>query len=424
MKADKATSPRSTREGSTLMVTIAITALLGTALATYLTMVTNQNQMVMRSQTWNRCMPILEAGIEEALTHCERNYQTNMISNGWELYNGAYIKSNTLLDGFYLVAISQSIPYQIIASGYSPMPGSSDLVSRKVRVTTKPLGVFAGSLVVRNTINLNGNNIRTDSFDSTDPDKSTGGLYDPAKAGDKGDIGCVGGLVDSVSIGNADVWGHVITGATGKVRVGANGSVGSKGWHQAGQTGIQPGWWLNDMNINFPVVEAPFVSAAPPVAGDYNGETYNYVLSDGNYELGSLSGNVAVTGNVTLYVKGDVAFGGDEKLLIAPGAHLKLYVAGAKTKITSVVNQTGLAEAMSYFGLPSNKEVTLTGNSVMTAAIYAPDASITISGGVAVNGSVVGADATLNGNSAFHFDESLARLGPRRAIAVASWNEL
>jgi hypothetical protein len=415
---------RSTEKGSTLMVTIAVTALLGAALATYLTMVTNQNQMVMRSQIWNRCMPILEAGIEEALTHCERNYQTNMVSNGWTLYSGAYIKSNAIIDGYYLVAISQTVPYQIVSSGYSPMPGSSTLVSRKVRVTTAPLGVFSGSLIVRNTIDLNGNNVRTDSFDSADPTKSTAGLYDPAKAGDKGDIGCVGGLVDIVDVGNADVWGHVLTGPLGQVRVGSNGAVGSKAWNQGGNKGVQTGWWQNDMNINFPAVELPFVSAAPPVAGDYNGETYDYLLSDGNYELGSLAGNVVVTGDVSLYVTGDVDFGGDDKLVVAPGANLKLYVAGAKAHISSVVNETGLAESFTYFGLPSNQQVIMGGGGKMVGSIYAPHASITMNGGVDFYGSVVGLDATLTGHSAFHYDEALGRVGPRRAFAIASWNEL
>jgi len=34
----------------------------------YLTLVANQNRRTYHSQTWTTCIPVLEAGIEEALT--------------------------------------------------------------------------------------------------------------------------------------------------------------------------------------------------------------------------------------------------------------------------------------------------------------------------------------------------------------------
>src|SRR6266566_2224273 len=91
-----------------------------------------------------------------------------------------------------LATICTNLSYVINSTGYYPMPVTSTYVSRTVQVTTQNKGVFAGAVLVRNTIDMNGNNVLTDSFDSTNPAKSTAGKYDPAKAGDKGDIGTGG----------------------------------------------------------------------------------------------------------------------------------------------------------------------------------------------------------------------------------------
>jgi hypothetical protein len=80
-------------------------------------MTMNQNQMTARSQVWNQCIPILEAGIEEALTHCNLNYETNMLSNGWQDLYGQYAKTNWVGKslglskemGYYEVAISKTV---------------------------------------------------------------------------------------------------------------------------------------------------------------------------------------------------------------------------------------------------------------------------------------------------------------------------
>src|SRR5256885_4767257 len=85
--------------GNTLMVALFSMLIIGVALVTYLQLGTNANQLVVRSQVWNACMPMLEAGIEEALEHCSYN-STNLASNGWDLRGTRYYKTNTLGDGY------------------------------------------------------------------------------------------------------------------------------------------------------------------------------------------------------------------------------------------------------------------------------------------------------------------------------------
>jgi hypothetical protein len=68
-------------------------------------------------------------------------------------------------------------------------------------------------------LNLNNQNIVIDSYDSSDPAKSTNGLYDPAKRQQNGDIATDGNVLQA---GNAHIYGDVSTNsgtATGTVNV-------------------------------------------------------------------------------------------------------------------------------------------------------------------------------------------------------------
>src|SRR5262249_62152418 len=134
----------------------------------------------------------------EALAHCNADYETNMTKNGWTLSGSRYALTNWLEDSYYEVTISTNLPYEIISKGYCPMGGGAAYVSRTVRVMTKTRGLFTSAIIFMDSLDMNGNNVLTDSYDSTDPAKSTLGAYDPLKAGDKGDVSFMGGLADTL----------------------------------------------------------------------------------------------------------------------------------------------------------------------------------------------------------------------------------
>ena len=60
---------RANRAGSILMVTVWLSFIIGIALVACLSLVNSQSQSVARSQVWNTCIPVVEAGIEEAMAH-------------------------------------------------------------------------------------------------------------------------------------------------------------------------------------------------------------------------------------------------------------------------------------------------------------------------------------------------------------------
>src|SRR3954466_13023751 len=82
--------------GNVLFSVIAISGIIGLALATNLTLVSNQNRAVVRSQTWNASLAVAEAGVEESLTHLYNDYATNMTANGWTSSASIYFKSNAV----------------------------------------------------------------------------------------------------------------------------------------------------------------------------------------------------------------------------------------------------------------------------------------------------------------------------------------
>jgi hypothetical protein len=137
-----------------------------------------------------------------------------------------------------------------------------------------------------------------------------------------------------------------------------------------------------------------------------------------------------VTGtNVVLYITGSFDMTGQSELYIAPGASLSVYVGGdMNLSGNGVFNYTMDASHLLFFGLPTSKNIAISGNATFTGVIYAPQANVTLNGGgnntYDVVGAIVANTATLHGHFNFHYDEALGRARIISKYAVASWREL
>ena len=437
-------------------MTLVIALTLGFLLASYLHLVSQQNLSVMRSLAWNSAVGICESGVEEALTHLHYRGITNLLTDGWtkrEETNGVFYDKTRNLGGgcSYDVSIRAVQRPEITSTGHVPAPMSpssplaaifgqaysespsqaAGIISRSVKVTAARYALFAKGLVAKGQINLNGNNIKSDSFDSSDTNYSTAGMYDPAKNKDNGDVATNSGLTNSLSVGNADIMGHVSTGPGGSVAIGNNGSVGSKAWVEGGNTDIEPGYASDDMNVQFMDVTLPAVTWTSMTSGNYDvgGTTYNYILSSGNWRISSFSGKVLVTGNATVHVTDSYSFTGNDIVQIAAGANLTVYNGASSAKIggNGVVNP-GSALNFSYKGLPGNTSIAYSGNAAFTGTIYAPDADFSLGGGGNNNYDFVGASisksVTMNGHFNFHYDEFLSKQPDDADYIVETWHEM
>jgi hypothetical protein len=425
-------------QGSVLLVTMAVTLLLGLGLASYLSLMRWQRVSVVRSQAWNAAMGLAEAGVDEALAQLNPSallFNTNIDrgANGWVLEaDGMYhAPRRTLADGYYDVVITSDTLPTIYSTGYVTIPTLSATLSRAVRVDTTTSFVFAGGITARTDVDLKGNGITTDSFDSMDPLHSTNGLYYAPWRKANGDVAATEGMIN---VQNANIMGTLYTAPEWSYTIGAGGTVGDLGWVLGGSLGVEPGHYKNDFNMNFPDVLPPYPTGLPPMGMAINGTNYTWVLGNANYMYSDPKGisfktgdSILVVGKATVYVTGDFSMQGGSSIIIAKGATLTLYVGGANTTVATLNNQGNCAN-FNYFGLPSNTSITLAGNSEFLGSIYAPEANLDMSGGgndtLDYQGACVINTLGMNGHFNLHFDENLKRKGPVRGYQVISWREL
>ena len=276
---------RTRQQGASLVTVLIMCGILSMSIVGYLLLITQQSRLSTRSQTWNMAIAVSEAGVEEGLEHLNSN-SADLSADNWDVDGAIYSRTRTFADGNrYTVTIDNTQPISpiitsrafISTSGFAQNTpqafvaavgitlGGSQPLTRAVRVTTSRSGLFLASMVAKKTVDLNGNGVLTDSFDSTLPALSTNGHYDPAKVGDKGDVASNAGIIGVVSVQNANIYGHVHTGPGGTATIGAQGAVGSHAWQNAGNKGIQPGWATEDSNFTFPDTTAPYSTGLPPL---------------------------------------------------------------------------------------------------------------------------------------------------------------
>jgi hypothetical protein len=196
--------------------------------------------------------------------------------------------------------------------------------------------------------------------------------------------------------------------------------------------------------VDFPPVTPPSTTSSVTY-GNYNvaGTNYNFVLGSGSFEVigtKGLTGNVLVKGNAILYVPygSSLSFSGNEKIVIAPGGTLKLYVgctsaswsgdAGIDNQnLTDPATKDIGSTHFQYYGLPTNTELIMSGNTDFNGVIYAPAANLQLGGGgnehYDLVGSTVSKTVTMNGHMNFHYDEALKDWGPDLGYVVTAWNE-
>lgn len=431
--------------GSVLAVTLLTSAILVILIGSYLRLIRTQHLSVGRAQAWNSAIGLAEAGVEEAMAHLNSGISTNNLGvNSWQsLGNGKWGKQGYLGSGYYSVtiqtqpAVTNTCPV-VTATGYVSGPISTTALARTVQVKTKPkpLNYIPGALVVMTTAQFNGQGISTDSFDSSNTNYSTGGLYDPKKALDHGDVVSLSPTPNTIAVDNGQVKGSVHVTLGGTATVGSNGSVGDHDWVNNSTSGIQEGHLLEDVNYDPPPpVVLPQFSWTAPKEGKYKikGQTYEYSLDNSaTWKLSALKGNgVYISAkNVVLYVSDDISQSGTSVIYIAPDASLTLYVGAARASFggQGIVNSSGRAESFTYYGLPTNTKLDFGANASFVGNIYAPQAAFSLGGGGANTYDFIGSalvnSATMNGHYHFHFDEGLNVVPAKTGYVAISWDEL
>lgn len=275
--------------GSALLVVIILGGIICLFVMYYLSLIQQQNTLSVRSQAWNIAIAVSEAGIEEGLQALNSDLNLST-SDGWYPDGtGMYCRTNqdTALGGnWYTIAVRKDYPiafqHEVTCRAYVTLPALAvntpsvyfaaygvdlgpGVISRAVRVRCHGNPLFLAAMVAKHKIDLKGNGVLTDSFDSESLWKSYFGQYDATKftPGDKGDIASNDGVIGTISVQNAKIYGKAHVGAEGSVDILKLGLVGTHAWASQGNTGFQDGYVLQDANFTFPETSLPYSSGLP-----------------------------------------------------------------------------------------------------------------------------------------------------------------
>ena len=413
--------------GSTLAISLVLTAIVGTVLGSYLVLIGQRSHISARSQSWNSTIAVLEGGIEEAFTHLKVN-GTNLATDGWNsaVINGKPVFNkrrdfNTNSYCYVTISNAQAAPV-IYSAGYVRAPRKqSEYIARMVRVTTvmPSSSPFTKAIFATAT---NGTAIQLSGSAFVDSFNSALGPYGPSNHSTNGSIATnskQGGNNYAIKIGTGYVYGSAGTGPGGTVFVDYN---------KGGLTG----GIASDINVASPTNSVPTGKTWSTITGTAG----TFTLGDGYYRTGTGkalnigSGSyIKVTGNATLWLERDLQVGGQLPdagyIQIAPGASLTVYSQTKTVQIggQGVVNENGSAANFSYYGLPNAGSFDYSGNSIFLGTINAPQSSVQLTGDSDFCGAIICKTFISSGNGNVHYDEGLQG-GGGGTWTIASWREL
>ena len=478
---------RAHQSGSTLAMALITIAILAFAAASVFYYITNRSQTSANAGSWQEALVVAESGTDMAMsalnasvknpgtawtawtpsdaTTFPKTYTGVLPAHAGEGNNKMYVSlkiDNTIKDG------SGQVWYRIRSSGSTEVPGPKRVgyapsqlsasgkkshgnflrkiaykndatggvlhlpqTTRTVEMIAQPVSarVFSKALVVQKSITLAGSS-STDSFDSTDPSKSTNGQYDPSKRQMHGDVASnsSGNISD---LGNNDVYGN----ASSNAGVLQN----TKNVH---------GTVYNNYSTTVAPVAEPTFAYYTPGPGTISNLAAPLTLLAGtqaaptNYKVSAidLSGSSkqliiapVVAGQesyVNIWVTGDITMGGSGFIQQMPGVHVTVYVNG-NVNITgsSFDNENGRAAYLTINGITpadgSTRTFTVTGNGTFIGVVNAPSYALTIWGSGDFMGALVMLSANLGGSAGYHYDESLGSVtsSNNSGYKMASWIE-
>ncbi len=281
-----------------------------------------------------------------------------------------------------------------------------------ITVTFTPAGgIFNYGIFSQNGVTLSGNGY-TDSYDSSV------GPWALATHHTNGDVGTNASGAGVIRLsGNARIYGNA------QVGVGGDASTGITTSGNAAVLG-------QELVASSPKDMTPVADPGGGTAATLNlSSNDSQTISSGAYRLPSisLSGNATgnISGNVTLYVTGNISISGNATLNVLAGGSLTIYASGTVSiSGNGITNNTLLPKNLIIYGTSTCSSVSISGNGNLYGAIYAPNANASITGNGNIYGSIVNSSMTDSGNGSIHYDEALQNVGTSSSLRLLSWRQL
>jgi hypothetical protein len=437
--------PSHLRRGSVLIIAMLAAALIAFVLGGYLNLGLSSAHFANRTFYSNASFNLAEAGGEEAiwsfnqLVNNGTDGWTSWSNNGsdaWQKFDGFTFGANTT--GWVKVYVAN---YHPPAGNVSPKvialasvnPANDAPIVKMIELTLGRRSHFASGLVAQDSITFNGNNASLDSWNS-DPDNNPATPpvpYSAAVRDDHGSMASASVQNSAALVNQADIWGYVATGGA-QPQVGANGSI--RGATTPAGVRIDANRISTDFSINLDPVTAPTGGTTiDPITATTTLGTLGAATSWSCSNI-ALSGSQVLTilGQVTLVLtagSGSQALSlvGNATIHIPAGSSLKLYAGGdLKVAGNGLGNDNVQPITCQFWGTnptAAGQTIELAGNGALVSVVYAPNATVKLNGNGDMMGSVIAYDIVIEGNAAYHYDESLALYGDA-SFGVTQWREI
>ncbi|HUK82276.1 MAG TPA: hypothetical protein VLZ12_06545 [Verrucomicrobiae bacterium] len=440
--------------GSVLLSAAVCASVLAIVIAGVLAYLSNEYNLNNRTHSWNQAFHLAESAAEIGIA--EYNYQYSLggsgvgfqSANGWSGGSGTYAKTISNLTDTSGKSVGTM---KVTATGVgTPSPqfrgegtvtssnyGGQSL-SRAVSISlASNSSLFPYGLVSKTSISL-ANVFTIDSYDSSDPAKSTNGQYDSSKKQANGNIATLATGSSAVSLANsADIYGTISTGPGGSLTMVNSPKVGPTFSGQA-TTPAQAeanGWLTHAFTSPPPDITVPTALTAASNLGTINlTGVGTMTIGGGDYRVNSLSAAnssiITVSGNVRLYVLGNVSVLNSAKIDLPAGSSLTVYVGGSTVNISGagVVNTAAGSRSINnqWFGLSTMNNGTIANAGVFNGTFYAPSAKVTVANSAVISGSLVASNTLFSNAGGIHYDESLKGSGGGAGTTynVIAWQEL
>jgi hypothetical protein len=473
--------------------------------------INNNYRVVHQAASWGEALQSAEAGVEIGLTELRRELTGGKRwekSNGWEeISPGVYVYSNRHLPlqrggeggtkSWMIVSADVAFRdssgeewWRIRSHGYCEIPGSrisagtrEDIRLRKlslkadrysadtifnvpssecpvahrvVEAIVRPVSAFQMAIFARKQIDLSGNQMVIDSYDSRDdaksywPEGATHGEYpwingdeqqgvDPGKRQWRGDIGTNGTLINA---GYADVHGTASTN---------HGTVledsGVHGNFPSDPNRIQNDFFMEVVEVTAPTPDQQpasadyasmlSVSSGAVIQASENSPTVvrlSFIdISAGDTLL--IKGAAGKTTDAHLFVSGNISVSDQAGIILEDGVRLRLFVGGdVRISGRGVRNPNPPVNFQLYCLTRSALEsenvgnIKIAGDGDFSGAIYAPNYDIEVQGAASpatanLFGGFVGHTVRISGTRGLHYDEAFTNRGIVAGYKIVSWFE-
>lgn len=452
--------------GSLLIVAMGLCIIIALTLTYYLQLGRTAMTLSNRAFYTGAAMDLAENGLEQAvyaLNQTVSDATYSWTTHGWTIVNSSQDAQQKWTNYTFYQGVTGQVqayvqnynnsaaPTVISRSKVSFADNSGAATEKWILVQLRKTSKFSNGLVAKNSITFNGNTASVDSWNSV---TSTGTqAYSTTDRHDNGSVGSISVSTNAINVGNADIWGYASTGGS-QPNVGPNGTIAS---FSSPQGTVDSTRVSTDFTSSFDAVTYPTTSTSTSGSAftiSYNQYTTNSgviktsiqlpgsysAAADGNYYIMADSftkGTLEITKpNVILVFTNtstDISLQGNDGITIDSGASLKIYGPGdmaiGGNGILNGGNTTSTAQQpidCQIYGTKSSpsQNISVAGNGVLSAVVYAPNGNLTINGNGDVMGSMVGNNVTVAGSASFHYDESLANFGGNNPYRVSKWQEL